>query len=84
MLINMAVNFKLPSLKSKQKAKPDHGLPSFCWDDVTIEKELDSGAFGTVYLRNYAHTKETVVKKLRGESRDAKRRFIKEVKCLMI
>ena len=46
----MAVNFKLSSFKRKQKAKPDHGLPSFCWDDVTIEKELDSGAFGTVYL----------------------------------
>ena len=78
MLINMAVSFKLPSLiKSKKKAKPDHGLPSFCWDDVTLERELDSGAFGTVYLGNYARTKET-----QGESKDGKRRFIKEGQML--
>ena len=83
MLTNMAVNFKLPSIKSKKKAKPDYGPPSFCWDDVTLERELDSGAFGTVYLGNYARTKETVVvKKLRGESGDGKRRFIKEGQML--
>ena len=74
----MAACFKLPSLKKKE-LKHDHKLPIFCWEDVTLEKELDSGAFGTVYLGNYTRTKETVVlKKLRGESRDAKRRFIKE------
>ena len=83
MLVNIAVNFNLPSLKSKQKAKPDHGLPSFFLGDVTIKKELESGAFGTVYSENYARTKVTVVvKKLRGESRDAKRIFIKEGQML--
>ena len=45
----MAANFKLPPLQSKKKlSKPDHGLPTFCWEDVTLDKELDSGAFGTV------------------------------------
>ena len=84
--INTVVNFnfKLPSLNStKPNAKPDHGLPCFFWDDVAVEKEVDSGAFGTVYLGNYARTEEKVViKKLRGESGEAKRRFIKEGKML--
>ena len=31
--------------------------------DVTLGKELDSGAFGTVYLANYTCTKEMVVSK---------------------
>ena len=88
--INMAVNFnfKLPSLlfnfknfnfklPTKRNAKPDHGLPCFCWDDVAVEKEVDSGAFGTVYLGNYARTEEKVViKKLRGESTSQARVFI--------
>ena len=72
MLINMVVNFKLPLLiKSKKK------------QNLIMERELDSGAFGTVYLENYARTKETVVvKKLRDESGDGKRRFIKEGQML--
>ncbi len=63
--------------------KPDHGLPCFCWDDVVVKKEVDSGVFGAVYLGNNARTEEKVViKKLRGKSGEAKRRFIKEGKML--
>ena len=83
MLINHGGELQASLLiKSKKRVKPEYGLPSFCWDDVTLERELDSGAFGTVYLGNYACTRETVVKKLRGESGDGKRRFIKEGQIL--
>ena len=42
-------------------------------------RELCAGSFGSIYLAHYGvECKKVVVKKLRGESDDAKRRFLKE------
>ena len=75
----MAGVFKLPSLL--RRYKPEHDLPRFCWDDVSIEKQVDSGAFGVVYLGRYA-SERIVVKTLKGESGESKKRFLKEAKLL--
>ena len=73
----MAASFKLPCLVKKRK--PPVNFPLFEWRDISLKEQLGSGTFGSVYLVNYETEEQNViVKNLKGESADAKRRFEKE------
>ena len=77
----MAASFKLPSLATKRK--PPLQFPEFEWRDVIIEEELGSGTFGSVYLVKYGkEDRNVIVKKMKGESMETKRRFQKEAGIL--
>ena len=77
----MAASFKLPSLVRKRK--PPVNFPCFEWREISIKEELGSGTFGSVYLVNYENKKQNViVKKMKGESAEAKQRFEKEAAIL--
>ncbi|XP_028404803.1 cell division control protein 2 homolog [Dendronephthya gigantea] len=79
----MSGSFRVPKLF--KRLKQDHGLPSFDWTLVQDQTELASGAFGTVYLANYGRGDEArkiVIKKLKSESLEAKRRFVKEAEMV--
>lgn len=78
----MAACFKLPSLAKRPKPKTQ--FPEFEWSEVTVEKELGSGTFGSVYLVKYEkeHRRNVIVKKMKGESAEARRRFEKEAAIL--
>ena len=76
----MATCFKLPSLASKRK--PPLQFPEFEWADVSIEEEVGSGTFGSVYIVQYKKEDLNVVKKMKGESTETKRRFQKEAGLL--
>ena len=60
--------------------------PPLIWEKSLIRlRELGLGSFGSVHLGDYVcgvEIQSVVVKKLRGESEDAKRRFVKEAKLL--
>ena len=74
----MAASFKLPCLVKKRK--PPVNFPLFEWRDISVKEQLGSGTFGSVYLVNYEKEEQNViVKKMKGESAEAKRRFGKEV-----
>ena len=80
----MSKSFKFPGIIKKRKAI-SHGLPTFDLGKVTNLRELGFGSFGSVYFGNYVcgvEIQNVVVKKLRGESEDAKRRFVNEAKLL--
>ena len=77
-------SFKFPGVIRKRKAV-SHGLPTFDLEKVTILRDLGFGGFGSVHLGSHvcgAGVQSVVVKKLRGESEDAKCRFLKEAKIL--
>ena len=58
-------------------------FPLFEWRDIGIKEQLGSGTFGSVYLVNYEKEEQNViVKKMKEESTDAKRRFEKEAAIL--
>ena len=77
----MATCFKIPSLASKRK--PPLQFPEFEWADVSIEEEVGSGTFGSVYIVKYRkEDRNVVVKKMKGESMETKRRFQKEAGLL--
>ena len=77
----MATCFKLPSPASQQK--PPLQFPEFEWGDVSIEEEVGSGTFGSVYIVKYKKEDlNVVVKKMKGESTETKRRFQKEAGLL--
>ena len=74
-------SFRVPTLVKRQKKS--HGLPSFDWGLLKNQQELGRGSFGTVYLANYGvDSRKVVVKKLKGESMESKRRFFKEAEML--
>ena len=69
----MAASFKLSCLVKKRK--PSVNFPLFEWRDKGIKEQLGSGTFGSVYLVNYEKEEQNViVKKLKGESAEAKPR----------
>jgi len=73
----MAACFKLPSLAKKPRPPPK--FPEFSWREVQIGAELGCGSFGSVYLVRYEkEERNVIVKKMKGESAEAKRRFEKE------
>ena len=73
----MAASFKRPCLVKKRK--PPVYIPRFEWRDISIKEQLGSGTFGSVYLVNYEKEEQNViVKKMKGESTEVKRRFEKE------
>ena len=75
----MAASFKLPSLVKKRKTPVN-----FPQRDISIKEELGSGTFGSVYLVNYEKDEQNViVKKMKGEAAEAKRRFEKEAAVLI-
>ena len=77
----MATCFKLPSLASKRKRPLQ--FPEFQRADVSIEEEVGSGTFGLVYIVKYKkEDRNVVVKKMKGESMETKRRFQKEAGLL--
>ena len=59
----------------KKRKAVSHGLPTFDLEKVTNLRELGDYVCGV-------EIQSVVVKKLRGESEDAKRRFVKEAKLL--
>ena len=62
-----------------KRTKNHHGLPEFTWKNISNLRELGAGSFGSIHLAHYGvECKKVVVKRLRGESDDAKRRFLKE------
>ena len=70
-------NFKVPTLI--KRPKNHHGLPEFTWKNISNLREVGAGSFGSIHLAHYGvECKKVVVKKLRGESDNAKRRFLKE------
>ena len=70
-------SFKVPTLI--KRTKNHHGLPEFTWKNISNLRELGAGSFGSILLTHYGvECKKVVVKKLRGESDDMKRRFLKE------
>jgi len=74
-------SFKVPTLIKRKKNH--HGLPEFTWRNISNLRELGVGSFGSVHIANYGvECKKVVVKKLRGESDEAKRRFLKEAEML--
>ena len=77
----MAACFKLPSLV--KKSKPHSQWPEFKWSEVNVEK-LGCGSFGSVYLVKYEKEdrRNVIVKKMKGESAEARRRFEKEAAIL--
>ena len=73
----MAASFKLPCLVEKRK--PPVNFPLFEWRDISIKEQLGSGTFGSVYRVNYEKDEQNaILKKMKGESAEAKRRFGKE------
>ena len=77
----MAASFKLPCLVKKRK--PPVNFPRFEWRDISMKEQLGSGTFGSVYLVNYEKEEQNViVKKMKGELAEAKRRFEKEAAIL--
>ena len=65
-------SFRVPTLV--KRPRKSHGLPCFDWGLLS---------FGTVYLANYGvDSRKVVVKKLKGESMESKRRFFKEAEML--
>ena len=79
----MAACFKLPSLAKKLRPPPK--FPEFNWREVRIEAELGCGSFGSVYLVRYEKEERNVIlKKKKGESVEAKRRFEKEAGILNV
>ena len=78
-------SFKFPTVSLAKKRKISHGLPQFNWENVDDLRELGVGNFGSVHSAKYVHgteDKKVVIKKLRGESNEAKRRFLKEAEML--
>ena len=74
--------FKLPSLSLKKRRR-QLSLPKFRWNSLSLKEELGRGTFGTVYLAKCTGEEQCVViKKLKGEASDAKRRFEKEAAIL--
>ena len=74
-------SFRVPTLV--KRPRKSHGLPSFDWGLLKNQQELGRGNFGTVYLSNYGvDSRKVVVKKLKGESMESKRRFFKEAEML--
>ena len=70
--------FKLPSLSLK-KRKRQLSLPEFTWNSISLEEELGSGTFGTVYLAKCPDEEQfVVIKKLKGEAADTRLRFEKK------
>ena len=81
LVIEMAA-FKLPSLSIKKRRR-QFSLPEFRWNTICIKEEIGSGTFGSVYLAKCTDEEHCVViKKLKGEAADAKRRFEKEAAIL--
>ena len=80
--VKMAACFKLPSLV--KKSKPHSQWPEFKWSEVNVDKELGCGSLGSVYLVKYEKEdrRNVIVKKMRGESAEARRRFDKEAAIL--
>ena len=77
----VAACFKLPFLV--KKSKPHSQWPEFKWSEVNVEK-LGCGSFGSVYLVKYEKEdrRNVIVKKMKGESAEARRRFEKEAAIL--
>ena len=76
--------FKLPSLSLKKRRR-QLSLPEFRWNSITLKEELGRVTFGTVYLAKCTGEEQCVViKKLKGEAADAKRRFEKEAAILYV
>ena len=75
-------SFKVLNLSLKRKES--HELVTFNWDLLTNKQELGNGDFGTVYSADLYGTeaRKVVVKKMKGESSDTKRRFLKEAEIL--
>ena len=78
----MLVTFKLPSLA--KRPRPPSQFLEFKWGEVKIEAELGCGTFGSVYLVKYDRENRgnVIVKKMKGEWAEAKRRFEKEAGIL--
>ena len=77
----MAASFKLPCLVKKRK--PPVNFLLFEWRDISIKEQLGSETFASVYLVNYEKEEQNVIlKKMKGESAEAKRRFEKEAATL--
>ena len=74
----MATCFKLPSLASKRK--PPLQFPEFEWADVGMKKR--SQVERLVLVKYKKEDRNVVVKKMKGESMETKRRFQKEAGLL--
>ena len=55
----MTASFKLPCLVKKRKPPVNFSL--FEWRDISINEQLGSGTFGSVYLVNYEKEEQNVI-----------------------
>ena len=78
----MPACFKLPSLA--KRPRPPSQFLQFKWRQVKLKAELGCGTFRSVYLVKYGREDRGngIVKKVKGESAEAKRRFEKEAGIL--
>ena len=78
----MPACFKLPSLA--KRPRPPSQFLEFKWSEVKLKAELGCGTFRSVYLVKYGREDRGngIVKKMKGESAEAKRRFDKEAEIL--
>ncbi len=83
-ILDLEKYFQSPNFIKSKKRKISHSIPTFNWENVSNLK-LGIGSFGIAYSANYVGATDNgmvVVKKLRRESEDAKRRFFKEAEML--
>ena len=74
--------FKFPCLSLKKRRR-QLSLPEFGWNSISLKEEIGSGTFGTVYLAKCTDEEQgVVIKKLKWEAADAKRRFEKKAAIL--
>ena len=72
--VKMAASFKVPSLVKRSKLGTS--FPKFEGSDIAIQEELGRSKFGSVFWANFAkENANVVIKKLKGESAEAKHRF---------
>ena len=78
----MPACFKLPSLA--KRPRPPSQFLQFKWRQVKLKAELGCGTFRSVYLVKYGREDRGngIVKKVKGELAEAKRRFEKEAGIL--
>ena len=78
----MAASFKVPSLVKRSKLGTS--FLKFHRRDITIQEELGRGTFSFVFFGQILERRvaNVVIKKLKGESAEAKRRFEKKAGIL--
>ena len=72
--VRIAASFKVPSLAKRSKLGAS--FPKFEERDIVFQEKLGRSKFGSLFRANFAkESANVVIKKLKGESAEAKHRF---------